>query len=562
MKKGVFGSKFSLTLLAIASILIVFFAAFLLGFKGMREMLADLLFEKATMGTATADISKDTPGELRFFGSADAELFTKEIEASLQGVLAKNYKTDYRPYMPGYITASVDGRPWHDTLWSRDGGTFLRELVLWGYLQRACLTAECLIKLVQKNKEGFYTFPEYFKGTKPASGTELDGTASIIIGMTLLWQRLPEGDSYKEKVYQFLHQESSPLRYLHLRPLLEPLVAGSGEFGGGCGIKGEWYNVVQNHLVVLALIAGSRMENQAGDLDLAELYRQDAEVLSRNIRKYLVDEEGAWIWCIDPKTLLPDSAIINHPINRGFGGLNGVACMYADVLGLEPIQSNWWGAEPSEKTFAKLYAVPLRRQQFQKYGIWSQFDVFREGMSSGPSYGDGYALQTMLLYDKLDMADKSLHYLANATFNPPPEYRELERESPYHFYERYYSPDVVGKMKLEQGCGALNLVNVAEPLKVARLILGVDDYSSPEVKIIPRVPPSWSGYEAKNWPILTEKGVARVDIRYEKRKDRQRFSLKVKGWERIPNLAVRFSTLDGIVWRERKDGGKVEWNVE
>lgn len=562
MKKGFFGLKSSLTLLAIASILIIFLAAFLLGFKGMREMLADLLFEKAIMGTATADASKDVPGSLRFFGSADAELFTKEIEASFQGVLAKNYKTDYQPYMPGYITASVDGRPWHDTLWSRDGGTFLRELVLWGHLQRACLTAECLIKLVQKNSEGFYTFPEYFKGTQPASGTELDGTASIIIGMALLWQRLPEDDPYKEKVYQFLHQDSSPLRYLHLRPLLEPLVAGSGEFGGGCAIQGEWYNVVQNNLVVLALIAGSRMESQAGDRDLAELYRQDGKVLSRNMQKYLIDEEGAWIWCINPKTLRPDTAIINHPINLGFGGLNGVACMYADVLGLEPIQSNWWGAAPSEKTFLKLYAVPLRRQQFQKYGIWSQFDVFREGMSSGPSYGDGYALQTMLLYDKLDMADKSLRYLANATFSPPAEYRELERESPYHFYERYYSPDMVGKMKLEQGCGALNLVNVTEPLKAARLILGVDDYSSAEVKIIPRVPPSWSGYEVKNWPILTEKGLVRADIRYEKEQGVQRFMLKVIRPGRIGKLVVRFTSSDGIAWREGKNVRTVNWSVQ
>ena len=493
----------------------------------------------------------DEPAKLKFSGPEAAELFSREIEESFQAVLRKNYKIDSRPFMPGYVTASVDGRPWHQTMWSRDGGTFLRELVMWGCIRHACLTADCLIRLVQKNDEGYYTFPEYFTFIEPASGSEWDGTASIIIALALLWDRLPAEDPYKAKIYSFLHQDSSPLRLIHSRFQKQPLLEGSGEFGGGCFIAGKWINVVQNNLIRLALLAAAKMELGAADHPWADAYRQDAEKVGENMLRFLVDGDGSWIWCIDPGTMKPNPAVINHPINKGFGGMNGVACMTADVCGFEPAASEWKGIGACEKTFAKLYSFPLRREQFKKYGIWTQFDEFRAGMSSGPSYGDGYALQTMLLWDKMEMAEKSITYLARATFRPPAAYSELKRDSPYHFYERYYSPEAVGKLELEQGCGALNLVNVTEPLKAARLLMGVDDVSSAEVKIIIRMPPSWTAIEAENWPIRTVTGVCRANIEYRKKGDKRFFELEVKSGHLIPELAVRFPTRTGNAWIRR-----------
>jgi len=157
----------------------------------------------------------------------------------------------------------------------------------------------------------------------------------------------------------------------------------------------------------------------------------------------------------------------------------------------------------------------------------------------------------MLLLDKMEMAEKSITWLATSTYQPIAEYTELERDSPYYFYERSYSPDIVGKMKLEQGCGALNLVNVTEPLKVARLIIGVDDYSSDEVKIGLRVPSSWTGYEAINWPMQTPTGMIIADLRYKKVDGKITFEINVKRGKQIPNLAIRFVTAKGIVWEKR-----------
>jgi len=270
------------------------------------------------------------------------------------------------------------------------------------------------------------------------------------------------------------------------------------------------------------------------------------------MEKYLVDKDGAWIWCINEKTMKPDLRVLDAPGNKGAGSINGVASMYADVLGLQPLTSLWKAsAEHSEKTFQRLYNAPLRKMEFDRYGIWTQFDLLAGGLLSSPSYGQGYAIQTMLLFDKMTMADKALSWLTNATYRPVPEYK-LHRDSPYFFYERTYSPDAVGKIPLAEGCGALNLVNVSEPLKVSRLMLGMDDLSPQSTLILPRIPDSWTGIATRNWPIMTTSGLARADISFEKKGTGGDFTLKLASGQQIDDLKVRMPSKNGYVWREEK----------
>jgi hypothetical protein len=247
-----------------------------------------------------------------------------------------------------------------------------------------------------------------------------------------------------------------------------------------------------------------------------------------------------------------DPEVLNARGNKGIGSINGVASMYADVLGLQPLASAWTADfRHSEKTFEELYNTPLRKTEFDRYGIWTQFDLLAGGFLSSPSYGQGYAIQTMLLTDNMTMAGKALSWLVNATYRPVPEYK-LHRDSPYYFYERTYSPDAVGKIPLDEGCGALNLVNVSEPLKISRLMLGVDDHSLREVDLIPRIPPGWKGVEARNWPIRTSSGVVRANILYQKTNSGAEFTLTLAPGEQIDNLRVRMSAKNGFVWRAVK----------
>lgn len=521
-------------------------------------LITGLLFVPLRAASPAFDLAADQPGKLEFFGSSSADLFSKEIEESFKGALALDYVSESDgKYPAGFIHASPEGQPWHGTMWTRDAGTFMRELVFWGDYQHACQLAQCVMDFVGTDSNGFIAFSRYFKPENGRqAGTEMDGQAATIISMVALWQRLPGDDPFRARLYEFLHQDSSPVRGIHYLLQHNPLVPGSGEFGGGNGHE-PYFNVVQNNLCALALIACADMEEQNGDHADAQLYRSDAKTIFQNIEKYLLESDGSFIWCINPRTMKPGRG--DHIANSGTGGINGVASMSADVLGLDPTNWPWAGAlTHGKKTFNDLYNFPLRKQQFQKYGIWPQMNYTHNGLLTSPSYGQGYALQDMLLFDNLDMADHGLDFLAQFTFKSPGVIFNYDhnlyhygRLSPYYFYERMYSPDAEGQIEMTAGCGPLNLVNVSEPLKVARLIAGIDDTSAEHVKIIPRLPPPWSGYHAEHWPIRTSHGIVRADISCEKMGGSINFAIQVNQGGPIPKLSVRLAQKNRPIWIHR-----------
>jgi hypothetical protein len=504
-------------------------------------------------------VSTERYAQFSFYGSEAADQYTKIIDSSLIGMLAGNY---FGPgdsiYPEGFISTSQKGLVCYGQFWTRDGGTCMRELVHYGYLHHAKKEAACLIKLVQKNKDGFYSFPMYFspKGNGPAD--EMDGTTAIIIGMVDLWKALDEKDSMKSVLYNFLHNESSPVRFIHQQLGALPLMPGAGEFGPGMGFPGTAYNVVQNYLCTLALLAGKEMETIANDKALASVYEKDAETIKANMLKYLVGKDSAWIWCIDTKTMKGDPRILNDTMNVGFGGIQGVSCMYADVLGLDPANSGWQGVKYNMNTFAKLYSDSLRKNQFEKYGIWTQFDKLHKGYLTSPSYGQGYAMQTMLLYDKLSMVDSAIAGFSKLTINPCPG-NIVHRTSKYHVYERYFSPDNIGKSEMWEGCGTLNLVNVTEQLKVGRLIIGIDDHNLSELKLYPRLPYKWTGFTASNMPVQTTKGLIYIDISYKNENGKLHYSLKIIDGKKLEKVSVRLP--DGKSWKWFEKSDVSEFNI-
>ena len=454
------------------------------------------------------------PGTLEFYGCKRAELFTLEVAESLKGVFEFNFHKNKKGEKTGFVFASAPGHPWDDTMWTRDAGVFLRELVKWGHMTKATLLSNRLIALVEKNDMGYYAFPEYFKVSSPASGSETDGTAAIVIGMIMLYKNLAEGCE-KEKLRDFLTGEASPIAYIVNSLKNQPFIAGSGEFGGGLDVSGEYYNVVQNNLARLALLSAADLFNLTKSSDKKDECLAAAAALLENMRKYMIDSSGDLIWCVETDTMNPDTEVNNFFSNKGTGLINGVLSMSADVLGFNLNTKTFPFFNNCEKTFENLYNRPVRHELFEEYGIWTQFDEHGPGMSSA-SYGQGYAIQSMLLLNLDEMAEKALDYLIDYTCEPLPGYR-LNRNSKYHFYERYLCPYSVGRMKLdEEGCGALNLVNVAEPLKIARMLTGIDDQNEC-LNIFPKLPSLWSGFKAENWPVYQNGNVYICDIMYDKK---------------------------------------------
>ena len=497
---------------------------------------------------------------MRFAGCDEADLFSRELEASFDGVLAKNYVSDPAKGPLGFVAASVDGRPWHDTMWSRDVGTFLRELTHYGAWHEAKNVLATALDHLDRSEDGFLSFPEYFRMGQRASGTELDGTAATVISAVLLRERLPRTDHFRRIIADFLVAPSSPVRYMLHALARQPFIAGSGEFGGGGWIEGSYYNVVQNALAAWALEAVAR-HLDAEDAEGAALQAHCAEAagaLTARLVQYFLAGDGTWLWCLDPATTRPDHAINAAEINRGSGGINGVLTYAADVHGLQPLACGEPWVLPCVLTFLKLMSQPTRLEQFQRHGMWTQFDDFgftpiSRGLFTGPSYGHGYALQAMLLLDRPELYSKAANWLAWATGEPG---YPVDRGSPYWFLERYYSPDISGQAGLQEGCGALNLVNVSEPLKVARLMIGLDDHALDPVRIVPRLPIGWTYAELSGLPIRTVGGHALLDLRIEA--DGSGAILRVCGESTspLPALRVRLGTASNADWRTYPAGGR------
>lgn len=481
----------------------------------------------------------DEPGRLEFFGSPEAELFTRELAESLEGVLTHNlYPAG--SVEPGFASASAPGRVCEGQCWTRDAGTLLRELVQWGYLGQAGEEAQALMRLVRPNAAGFCSYPMYFVPGVPAAGDELDGTGAVVIGLVLLWRRLAASDPLRLQIQDFLTAPASPLNYFHHVLGDKPLIPGHGEFGGGMCVDGLHMNVVQNGLCRLALLAGADVAAAAGDEATGARHRAAADRLAQNMAQYLTAPDGGWNWCVDAQTRQPDPAVLGARYNVGFGGINGATCMQADVLGFDAARRGWHGMAQGTRTLERLAAEPYRRALFDRDGMWPQFGSPPHDKLTSPSYGQGYAIQTMLLLDRLDEAERALNYLIRATYTPPEGYR-LDRDSPYWFYERMLAPEFIGLREFDQGCGALALVNVCEPLKAARLIAGIDDTQADTVLIRPRLPGPWQGYRAENWPVLAGGRLLRVDIAVTRAGGGWDLSLTVRGGGRIPRLAVQWN---------------------
>ena len=451
----------------------------------------------------------------------------------------------------GLVTASVGGRPCHDHVWTRDSGVFLRELAHVGLVEHGLLVSRALIELVAPNARGFLAYPQHVHlGQGPASGDELDGTAAIVIGMVALWQRTPLEHPDRARLLDFLLQPTSPARFLR-DAAAHGLIGGSGEFGGGMGVSGLYCNVVQNHLAAVALQQMSRLEDAIAATEPAALDRQAAARLMAGLLAHLVAEDGGWLWCVDARTLAADPQVLAAHANQGFGGINGVLAMHADSGDLVPDESGWAGMAASRAVFARLLSEPRRRDQFARFGMWSQFDRERDGLLTSPSYGQGYAIQCLLLMDRLEEAARALGFLARATAQPPC-FLTLDRRSRYHFYERYYAPDAQDRCVTDEGCGALNLVNVAEPLKAARLILGIDDQDPARLRIVPRLPDGWDEATAEDWPVRTTTGVYRADVRISRLQRWLRVELTCDHGQ-LPLVAVRSPLALGGAWQELTD---------
>lgn len=490
-------------------------------------------------------IAPSTSGSLFFEGSPSAEVLTQEINASL--INAWRLDCSAAPLPTGYCQASPTGQAWAGTMWSRDSATHTRELIALGRFGDAKLVLKQALSLVVENAEGYDWFPQYFTGLTPASGGELDGTAGIALAAFLLWQRLPSGDPDRDLFFAWLHGPASPLRAFQATIAtataagLPQLIASSGEFGCSCCANDGalfCFNVVSNALASTALLAGAALEAHApgGDAALGALYLSAAAAIHAALPKFLWGN-GSWVFSINTTTLQPYAPILDSAVQ-------GVTSMLADLGALTPRTdaSGAWAAELGAQTLASQLAG--QAACYAANGFWSRAPATPPAcLGESGAYDQGYALQAMLLLDELQLADIGLNSFAALVLN------RGQRVSPYDFFEQFHWPPTPGMS--QEGCGELNLVSVTEPVKAARLTLGVDDssYGAP-LRIVPRLLPSWSAIRAVNWPLRVADGlVARASINVTRSSGGDTQLCIDSGGTPLPSLSVRLWSARSAAWK-------------
>jgi hypothetical protein len=91
------------------------------------------------------------------------------------------------------------------------------------------------------------------------------------------------------------------------------------------------------------------------------------------------------------------------------------------------------------------------------------------------------------------------------------------------------------------------------------MILGVDDTDPKETRIIPRLPSSWKGYQAEQWPIWTKNGLVSADISFLREEDGYTFSLTLSSGEPIDCIKVRLPEgKGGQGWHVFRQASRIE----
>jgi len=422
---------------------------------------------------------------IQFTGNVGAELFTRQLKYSILGTLKHNYIAEETEEFPlGFVRAAKVGNPWFDACWSRDAGAYLRELALYGFIDEAAKIAHYLMTHVLPGPDGYFSFPKHFNGHEKAYGTEYDGHACVCIGLMELHGRLA-GEPVKSEIEEFLLGAGSPVRKLLSRDGFA-LIPGTGEFGGGWGvIHDPKINVVQNSMLAAMLLCFSRFAAPFKPDDAAAASKL-ADRMLKALPYYMTAPDGGWIWALNTGSLTPmdmDAA----PLARGTSNINAVAPALYDALGRGALADPVFVARCRKTAERTVTETPLRKRLYETYGMISfiyENDANSLAAHAGwLGYSDCYFAETAVLLGDRDALTKSLDWIAAATLyggHPPSAPRGIldglaelpDEPSRYWFAERNFAPDWKGDRN--EGCGTLNLIHVAECMKLARVMAGVN----------------------------------------------------------------------------------------
>ncbi len=155
----------------------------------------------------------------------------------------------------------------------------------------------------------------------------------------------------------------------------------------------------------------------------------------------------------------------------------------------------------------------------------------------GFGYGQGYFTESALLFDRTRDSAEMLNWVARLCFAP-------RQPEPFRVPEGAVVATDGSKWRRWGDLG--NLYQMVEACYSIQLAIGIDDTSIDALKVMPRIPSSWTSAEIKGWPVRVMSSgksvLAKVDYHLER--DESSLSLSLKSDQPIDNWSVRLGPID------------------
>lgn len=438
--------------------------------------------------------------DLRFEGSKEAEIYTNIYRKNIDDMQKYKVTEDGMPHTSSSNTVNfgcyvgfgsyTHTQSYNTQIWTRDVGRLLTELINLGEFERPILAAQQMFKCLYlpfchevpphwKRVANLMSDPNRVR--RDQDGTENDGHASIMMFLYTLWAKggvdddwirenhKPLKDAADYILWEIAHPEESGFN----RVLYSYSEASSQDYGG--------FDLYSNLISAAALVGFARMFRAIGE----ESYAGELEQASALIRKG-VDE----VFLCDT----PDHGKVYTDTTEDCWTYEYKrfceALMFADLYGYDIARDAPERREILVRTFM--------RQKEEYYEPFS-------GRQMG--YGQGYLNNAALMLDRFDELTECMNATAAECWNGH-EYNYIVPEGVIlHGSGKYWF----------RNCDLGNGVQQAEIVKAARLMTGIDDFDMKRgVRLVPRLPLTWSGLSAENYPAHTEDGVKYISFRYER----------------------------------------------
>lgn len=517
---------------------------------------------------------------IRFDGSDSARMMNAVVSENLNDLVKKVDKGSLK-YPAGFFHTSTFQHPgtcYYDDIWSRDGGRGLIELAKYGYVEEAELVAGYFCDNLNHTDHWGRRLDSYDR-----CQYEIDGNALALLGLyhTYNISRDQELKSAIEqcmiKVFGWVAKECSDSPYGNLLPC-------QSELSGNPNTTYRVYGVFPNYAMAVALVGVERVLS-VNYPDLARRAANCSRGIFASIDKYLVSDgktsnapEGTWFNGIDARDGsaydFSDWDRTSWPIYHWTRQVPYILLSDIESLDLEASPNK--GVERA--TFEYLLGEMAKSRFFRRYGFvsntaWTGTGGRHDDTMFG--YGQSFFTQAALLLDNVNVASLCLEGAARLAYDGEIATPLTWDSNPWLFHECYnyrnyeeghdhsYGVMSHGRVGIMDNPGDEgNLVQAAEFLKAFRLVIGIDDNNTNQIRLMPRLPWRWDSLSVHDYPIRTTKGLQRCSFQYHLDRSARMAVLRVSSGSHginavrlgpFPRLAVgRGST--NLTWSSNDQG--------